>query len=106
LDAFFAELAFLADLAFFAAPWAERAATRAFLAAFGCAPVAVAVAAPVSSVINVVILLSPFGGDYRDHDMDHSVAPERQANSERNPIRRWNGDAAGIVTQMTAGDRR
>src|SRR5258708_36579285 len=55
LGVFLAVLAFFPDLPFFGATWAERGATRAFLAAFGCAPVAVAVAAPVSSVVSVVI---------------------------------------------------
>src|SRR5579863_8589575 len=58
LGAFLAGAAFFPDLAFLGAPWAERAATRAFLLAFGWA-VAVAGAVPVSSVVNVVILRSP-----------------------------------------------
>src|SRR5216684_783869 len=55
LGAFFAGLAFLADLPFAGATWARRAPTRAFLVGFGCAAVAVAWAVPVSSLIDVVI---------------------------------------------------
>src|SRR5258705_8614102 len=58
LGAFLAGLAFFPDLLFLGATRAERAATRAFLAPFGCAPVAAAVAVPVSSVVSVVIVIS------------------------------------------------
>src|ERR1700674_1236921 len=54
LGAFFAELAFLPGLLFLGATWAERAPARAFLLPLGWA-VAVAVAAPVSSVVSVVM---------------------------------------------------
>ena len=54
LCAFFAGLAFFPDLPFLGATWAERAPARAFLVAFGSG-VAVAVAAPVSSVVSVVM---------------------------------------------------
>jgi len=82
LGAFFAGLAFLADLAFFGARWARSAPTRAFLVGFGGSPVAVAWAVPVSSAIVVDFAFS-FGGDYRGHDMDHSETHEKQANSEQ-----------------------
>lgn len=55
LGAFFAALAFLPDLPFLGAAWAERAPALAFLLALGCA---VAVAAPVSSLVSVVIVIS------------------------------------------------
>src|SRR5580704_10937966 len=59
LGAFFVELAFLADLAFFGGTWARRRATLTFLLGFGWSPVAVAWAVPVSSAIDVFISCSP-----------------------------------------------
>src|SRR3954470_16238908 len=53
LVAFLAGLAFLAVLPFFAATWARRAPTRAFLVGFGDSPAAAAVVA-FSCVIDVV----------------------------------------------------
>jgi hypothetical protein len=44
--------------------------------------VAVLWAVPVSSVVDV--FLSPYDGDYRGHDMDHSRARKMQVNSEKN----------------------
>src|ERR1700694_3451894 len=58
LGAFFAGVAFLADLPFFGATWAPFGATRAFLAAFGCSLAADA-GAVAASTINSVILISP-----------------------------------------------
>src|ERR1700674_18441 len=55
LGAFLAELPFLADLVFLGATCAPRGATRAFLVGFGCAPVAVAWAVPVSSLLDVMM---------------------------------------------------
>jgi len=39
-------------------------------------------------------MFSPMAVDYRGHDIHHSGSAETQANSERKPIGRWNGDAA------------
>jgi hypothetical protein len=57
--AFLAGLAFLPDLALACATFARRAPTSGFFVAFGWSPFAVAGAIPVSSGIDVVILLSP-----------------------------------------------
>jgi hypothetical protein len=42
-----------------------------------------------------------FGGDYR-HDMNHSRAPGKQANSPGNRERRWKGDRPLISVQIAS----
>jgi len=44
---------------------------------------------------SVIVIVISFRSDHRGNDIDHSVAPKKQANSAVNRERRWKGDGQG-----------
>jgi hypothetical protein len=97
--ALFGLLAFFPDLSFFSATWAPRGATRVFCWR-STAPCSLALAPP-QFLRSIQYFDFSFGGDYR-HDIHHSGCSGKQADSDVNRDRRWNGDGHGWRAPLAA----